>query len=44
MRDLEILKAQFPQARFVSLDTDVATQSPTVHSCDRKVTIRFNWN
>ena len=35
MRVSEVLQVQFPQARFVSVDTDAATQSRTAHSCDR---------
>ncbi len=35
MRVSEVLQVQFPQASFVSVDTDVATQSRTAHSCDR---------
>ena len=37
MRVLEVLQVQFPQANFVSVDTDVATQSRTAHSCDRSL-------
>jgi hypothetical protein len=39
MRVSEVLQVPFPQARFVSIDTDVATQSRTAHSCDRYVGI-----
>jgi hypothetical protein len=35
MRVSEVLQVQFPQASFVSGDTDVATQSRTTHSRDR---------
>jgi hypothetical protein len=35
MRVSEVLQVQFPQASFVSVDIDVATQSRTAHSCDR---------
>jgi hypothetical protein len=35
MRGSEVSQVQFPQARFVSVDRDVATQSRTAHSCDR---------
>lgn len=42
MRVSEVLQVQFPQARFVSVDTDVATQSRTAHSCDRYGLLRFN--
>jgi len=35
MRVSEVLQVQFPQARFVTVDTDVATQSRTAHSIDR---------
>jgi len=35
MRVSEVWQGQFPQASFVSVDTDVATQSRTAHSCDR---------
>jgi hypothetical protein len=31
----EVFQVQFPQASFVSVDTDVATQSRTAHSCKR---------
>jgi hypothetical protein len=35
MRVSEVLHVLFPQARFVTVDTDVATQSRTAHSCER---------
>jgi len=35
MRVSEVLQVQFPHSRFVSVDTDVATQSRTAHSCNR---------
>ena len=35
MRVSEVLQVQFPQARFVTGDRDVATKSPTAHSRGR---------
>ena len=49
MRVSAVLRVQFPQARVVSVDTDVAMQSRTAHSCDRygqflrKKTMTYNW-
>jgi hypothetical protein len=40
MRVSEVLQVQFPQARLVSVDSDVATQSRTAHSCDRCVQLK----
>ncbi len=44
MRVSEVLQVQFPLASFVSVDTDVATQSRTAHSCDRYVPLAKKLN